>query len=74
MIDGSIRDYVRLINSVTLSQSDKDRIAEFLINRDVSKKEFSKKHVAAASAVVILAVGVFFAARETKQNIDVNVM
>lgn len=67
-----IKEYIRLIGSVSLSQSEKDRIAEELIQKMELKKEISKKHVAAASAVAVLAIGAFLAAREIKQ--DVNIM
>lgn len=58
MIDTYIKEFVRMVNSVSLTQTDKNRIAESLIQRTASRKDFSKKHVAAASAAVVVAVGV----------------
>lgn len=58
MIDGYIKEFVKLVNSVSLTQADRNRIADDLIQRAASRRDFSKKHVAAASAAVIVAVGV----------------
>lgn len=54
MID--INEYVRLVNSVSLTQNSKNRIADYLIQKTSSKRDFPKKQVAAAA--VIVAVGV----------------
>lgn len=67
-----INEYRRLIASLSLSQSDKERVAEELIQRLELRKEISKKYVAAASFVAALAIGALLAAREIKQ--DVNIM
>lgn len=72
MIDHEIRDYIRLIGSLSLNQSEKSRIAEYLIHKNSEKKEMSSKYVAAASAVAFLAVGTYLIARGMKQ--DVNIM
>lgn len=71
MISFGIREYIRLVGSISLSQSEKERLAEDLIQRMELRKEFPKKHVAAASAVVVLAIGAFLAAREIKQDINI---
>lgn len=69
MIDHNIGEYIRLIGSLSLNQSEKDRIADYLIQR--SKKEISGKYVAAASAVAFLAVSTFLIARGMKQDINI---
>ncbi len=71
MIDHDIREYIRLIGSLSLNQSGKDRIADFLIQRGTDRKEISGKYVAAASAVAFLAVSTFLIARGMKQDINV---
>ncbi len=71
MIDQEIREYVRLIGSLSLSRSGKDRIAELLTQRAADRKEISGKYVAAASTVVFLAVSTFLIARGMKQNIKI---
>ena len=71
MIDHDIREYIRLIGSISLSQAKKDRIADYLIQKGADKKEISTKYVAAASAVAFLAVGTFFLARGMKQDINI---
>lgn len=71
MIDNSIREYIRLIGSISLSQTDKTRIADYLIEKSLDKKEFSVKYVAAASAVAFLAVSTYLIARGSKQDINI---
>ncbi|MBR2868308.1 MAG: hypothetical protein IKB88_04465 [Clostridia bacterium] len=72
MIDQEIREYIRLISSLSLKQSSKERIADLLIQRVTDRKEISGKYVAAASAVAFLVVSTFLIARGMKQ--DVNIM
>lgn len=72
MIDHDIKEYIRLIGSLSLDQKGKDRIADFLIQNIADRKDFSGKYVAVASAVAFLAVGTYFLARGMKQ--DVNIM
>lgn len=71
MIDNDIREYTRLIGSLSLNQSDKDRIADYLIQKSEGRKEISGKYVAAASAVAVLAVSTLLIARGRKQDIDI---
>ncbi len=71
MIDREIREYIRLIGSLSLNQSGKDRITEFLVQNGEYRKEISAKYVAVASAVAFLAVGTFFLARGMKQDINI---
>lgn len=71
MIDHDIREYIRLIGSLSLNQSEKERIASFLIQKSADKKEFSGKYVAAASAVAFLAVSTFLIARGMKEDINI---
>ncbi len=70
MIDCNIKEYTRLINSISLAQSDKDRIVENLIKKRSIKKEISGKQVAVASVAAVLAFGVFYAVK-AKQNINI---
>lgn len=70
MIDHDIREYVRIIGSLSLSQAVKDRITEELI-KNADKREISGKYVAAASAVAFLAVSTFLIARGIKQDINI---
>lgn len=71
MIDFDIREYVRLMSSISLSQSEKDRITQYLIEERLTKKEISKKYVAAASVVAALAVGAVLAVRNSRQDINI---
>ncbi len=71
MIDQEIRAYIRLIGSISLNQSSKDRTADLLIQRVTDRKEISGKYVAAASAVAFLAVSTFLIARGMKQDINI---
>ena len=68
MIEKYIKEYIRLIGSVSLNQTQKDRIADYLIGRCEDKKEKSGIYVAAASAVAFLAVSTILIARG--KNID----
>lgn len=70
MIDHDISEYVRIISSISLGQSSKDRITDCLI-KNADKREISGKYVAAASAVAFLAVSTFFIARGMKQDINI---
>ena len=71
MIDHDIKEYMRLIGSLSLSRSDKDRIAAWLVQKSADKKEISCKYVVAASAVAFLAVSTFLIARGMKQDINI---
>lgn len=53
-----IREFTRLISSISLSDDDKERIADNLIKKTSAKKDFPRKQVAVASAAVIVAAGV----------------
>lgn len=61
-----IQDYMRLIGSISLPQSEKDRIATYLVEKSKEKKELSKRYFAAASAVAVLAISTVLIARGTK--------
>lgn len=71
MIDHEIREFTRIIGSLSLNQSGKDRVTDFLIRNSAERKEFSGKYVAVASAVAFLAVGTFFLAKGMKQDINI---
>lgn len=69
MIDHTVKDYIRLINSISFPQTDKEVMEEYLLKQlTAAKKEISKKYVVVASAVAVIAVGVFLAAREKRQD------
>lgn len=59
MINAYTQEYIRLINSVALSPSEKLRLAELLIEKANEKGIFTKKHAAAAGIAVVVAAGVF---------------
>lgn len=71
MIDNSIREYVRILNSISLPKKDKERITEYLIEKCSEKKEISGKYVVAASALAFIAVGTYLIARNGKHDINV---
>lgn len=69
MIDHYLKEYVRLVGSVSLPQSEKDRIANHLIRKTKEKREFSGKRFAAASAasaVAVLAISTVLITRVTR--------
>lgn len=71
MIDNNVKEYIRLINMISLPQKDKDRITGYLVEKCVGKKEISGKYVVAASALAFIAVGTFLIARNGKNNINI---
>ena len=71
MIDNSIREYIRLIGSISLSHKEREKIVEYLIEKSTDKKEISVKYVAAASAVAFIAVGTYLITRGSKQDINI---
>ena len=71
MIDNSVKEYIRLINMISLPKKDKDRITEYLIEKCAEKKEISGKYVVAASALAFIAVGTYLIARNGKNNINI---
>ncbi len=71
MIDRYIRDYIRLIGSISLPQAEKERIADYLVHKNDSRKELSGKHFAAASAVAVLAISTVLIARGMRQDINI---
>ncbi len=70
MIDRDIREYIRIISSISLPQKQKDRLADYLIQKNWDKKEISGKYVVAASALAFIAVGTFLITRGAKQDIN----
>ncbi len=71
MIDHEINEFVRLIGSISLEQSRKDRITDFLLKSGSERKEIPRKYVAVASAVAFLAIGTYLFTRGTKQDINI---
>ena len=73
MIDIAVKDYIRLMNSISFPQTDKVIMEKYLLKQITeTKKETSKKYVVAASAVAVIAVGVILAAREKRQDYKLN--
>lgn len=64
----AVNEYARLIGSLSVSQTDKEKIEENLFRNLSSKKEFPKKYVVAASAAVLLTTGVAIAVKKMKHN------
>ncbi len=71
MIDRYIKDYVRLVGSISLPQDKKDRITDYLIKTCTVNKETSGKYVAAASAVAVVVISSLLIARGIKQDINI---
>ncbi len=71
MIDNSIKEYIRIIGSISLSSRDKEKIAQYLVEKNVDKKEIPGKYVAAASALAFIAVGTYLITRGSKQDINI---
>ncbi len=71
MIEHEIKEYVRLIGSISLPQSCRKQIEENLIKNITIKKEIPKKYVAAASVVAVLALGTVMALRGGKNDISI---
>jgi len=66
MMEYAINEYQRLIGSLSVSQTDKEKIEEKLFRNLSVKKEFPKKYVAVASAAVLLTAGVAVAVKKMK--------
>lgn len=71
MIDNNIKEYIRIFDSITLSQKRKERIIDYLIEKSSDRKESSTKYFVAASAVAFLAVGTYFLTKLSKQDINI---
>ena len=59
MIDSYTKEYIRLVNSITLTSADRLRVADNLIKSAGEKSIFTKKRAAAAGIAVVIAAGVF---------------
>ncbi len=70
-MDRDLGEFIRLVGSLSLDQSGKQRILNFLSKNDANRKEMPGKYVAVASAVAFLAVGTFILTRNSKQDISV---
>ncbi len=71
MIDRDINEFIRLVGSLSLDKSGKQRIIDFLNQNEISRKDIPAKYFAVASAVAFLAVGTFFLTRGTKQDFNI---
>lgn len=71
MIGYEIKEYMRLIGSISLSQSHKEKLEKELIKNLSIKKEIPKKYVAAASVVAVLAIGTVMAIRGGKNDLGI---
>lgn len=63
-----INEFARLIGSLSVSQSDREKIEEQLFINLSTKKEFPKKYVVAASAVALVTVGVAVAIKRIRHG------
>ena len=69
MSDRELNNYVRLMNSISLPQTEKQKIEDELLRQiNAVKKEISKKYFVAASAAAVIAAGIFLATREKRQD------
>ncbi|MEE1012356.1 MAG: hypothetical protein U0L11_10045 [Acutalibacteraceae bacterium] len=64
----AVNEYARVIGSLSVSQTSKEKIEEELFRNLSAKKEFPKKYVAAASAAVLLTAGVAVAVKKMKHG------
>ena len=64
----ALNEYSRLIGSLSVSQSDKEKIEEELFRNLSTKKTSQKKYFAAASAAVLLTAGVAVAVKKMKHS------
>lgn len=71
MIERDIREFVRLVGSLSLDQAAKQRIADNLFQNASARRENPAKYFAVASAVAFLAVGTYLVTRGSKQNINI---
>lgn len=71
MINKDIKEYIRLVGSLSLDRNGKERVAEYLIKNASEHKEYSGKYVAVASAIAFLAVGTLIFAKGIKQDINI---
>lgn len=71
MIDRDINEFIRLVGSLSLDRSGKQRVVDFLNQNISNRKEIPAKYFVAASAVVFLAVGTYFLTQSTKQDFNI---
>ena len=71
MIERDINEFVRLVGSLSLDRTGKQRIIDFLNQNELNRKEIPVKYFAVASAVAFLAVGTYFLTRGGKQDINI---
>ena len=71
MIEKDINEFIRLVGSLSLDRSGKQRIIDFLSRNELNRKEIPVKYFAMASAVAFLAVGTYFLTRGGKQDINI---
>lgn len=71
MIERDIREFVRLVGSLSLDQAAKQRIEDYLCRNTSARKEKPAKYIAVASAVAFLAVGTYLVTRGSKQDIKI---
>ncbi len=72
MIERELSEFIKVMGSLSLSETKKMQIIDCLIHGSINRKESPRKYVAVASAVAFLAVGTYLFAKNLKQ--DVNVM
>lgn len=68
MTDAYVKEYVRLVNKISLAKQSEEQILKNLIKNAEAKKEFSGKYIAVASFAAVLAVGAVYAVKGLKQD------
>ena len=71
MIEREISEFIKVMGSLSLSESKKARIIDCLLQESENRKEFPRKYVAVASAVAFLAVGTILFAKNIKQDVKI---
>lgn len=71
MFDREIKEFIRVIGSLSFSDSKKEQLLDLLIQGGENRKESSGKYVAVASVVAFLAVGTYLFAKNIKQDINI---
>ncbi len=71
MIERELNEFIKVMGSLSLSESKKEQIIDCLLHGSENRKELPRKYVAVASAVAFLAVGTYLFAKNIKQDVNV---
>ena len=71
MNEREINEFIRLVGSLSLNQSGKQRLVDYLNQHESIRKEIPVRYFAVASAVAFLAVGTYLLKRGSKQDINI---